>query len=135
MDVGPLTVTTKIVTILYPLTPDCGRTFWVSYAPDTSHGGRVAGSVLMYPDVHVPNRQFKDARISLTQPDAPRSRASLRVDDMGKFEFRNLRPGRYWLLARRRGYWKVRSTVWVMRRDRTVAKVILFKHGHEAVCE
>lgn len=134
-DIGPLSVDTNIVEVFYPYSPDCGRAFWVEYKPDAKEGGRVMGSLVLTPDVQAPSREFTNVRISLTSIDGPRFRASLRGSENGDFEFRNMRPGRYWLLARRRGYWKVRYPVWVMRKESTVTKIVLFKHGHEPICE
>jgi len=133
--VGPLTLTADFVESVYPLSPDCGRTFWVSYEPNPTAGARVAGVLLMYPDNPSPNRLLASARIDLTAAEKSHHRISQHADENGKFEFHSVPPGRYSLCAHYRGYWKVQSTIWVTRKDTTVTKVILYKHGHPAICE
>jgi len=133
-DLGPLTVAAKLVESVYPLDPDCGRTFWVSYKQDTiSDGGHVAGVLLVYPAV--PSRLLANVRIDLTTANGSHHRISQHPDENGKFDFQNVSPGRYSLLAHYRGYWKVQSTIWVTRKDTAVIKIILYKHGHPAICE
>ncbi|MGC2330174.1 MAG: carboxypeptidase-like regulatory domain-containing protein [Candidatus Acidiferrales bacterium] len=134
-NVGPVSVTAAFVAFLYPLDPDCGRVFWVSYQSDTIAGGRVTGSLLLYPKVPLPNAMLRKVRIDLTATGASHPRMSQHPDENGKFEFPNVPPGRYSLLAHHSGYLKVRSTIWVMRKDTTVSKIILDEHGHTAICE
>jgi len=133
-DLGPLTVEAKLVESWYPLDPDCGRTFWVSYKQNAiTDGGHTAGVLLTYPTV--PNRLLVNVRIDLTAATGSHHRISRHADERGNFEFQNVPPGRYSLLAHYRGYWKVQSTIWVTREDTAVIKIILHKHGHPAICE
>lgn len=130
-DVGPVTLTVKPVGFFYPLDHDCGRTFRASYKPDSIAGGRMVGTLETYPDM--PKNLLPSFTVNLTAVD--HQRVSQRPDTNGGFLFQNVVPGRYSLVAGRRGYWKVQSTVWIARKDTTVVKIILVKHGHPIICE
>ncbi|MGA7225886.1 MAG: carboxypeptidase-like regulatory domain-containing protein, partial [Candidatus Acidiferrales bacterium] len=133
-DVGPLTVTAELKEIFYPLDANCGRSFWVSYKHDTTtDGGDVTGVLVLYPDAT--NSVLANVRIDLTTADGPHHRISQHVDENGNFEFKNVSPGRYSLVAHSSGYWKVQSTIWVTRKDGAIIKVIVHKHGHPDICE
>ncbi|MGC1257644.1 MAG: carboxypeptidase-like regulatory domain-containing protein [Candidatus Acidiferrales bacterium] len=133
-DVGPLTVTAELKEIFYPLDANCGRSFWVSYKHDTTtDGGDVTGVLVLYPDAT--NSVLANVRIDLTTADGPHHRISQHVDENGNFEFKNVSPGRYSLVAHSSGYWKVQSTIWVTRKDGAIIKGIVHKHGHPDICE
>lgn len=134
-DVGPLTVTLNLVYIVYPLDVNCGRAFWVSYKADAPVNSELNGEVDLVADDLLPSTLAQGARVYLTAQDGRHMRVSSRPDRTGRIEFKDLPPGRYSLLAYRRGYWKVRSTIWITRRNTATVKIILRKHGHPAICE
>jgi hypothetical protein len=134
-NIGPITIPLKIVQTVYALSPDCGRTFWVTYHPDDASGGRLKGTLTLSPSVPAPNRLLANVKIDLTNAAIPHRRVSERVDNRGNFEFLNLRPGRYHLRAHASGYRKTEATIWIARRDSTTTKIILHKRGDDAICE
>jgi len=134
-DVGPLTLDAKLVEFPYDLAGNCGRKYWISYNPDPAASGRVSGTLLLYPTVSAPSALFKNAGIRLIAAGGSHHSISQHPDENGKFEFRDIPPGRYSLLASSRGYWKVQTTIWVARKDVTAVKIVLYEHGHPAICE
>jgi hypothetical protein len=133
--VKPLVVSLRQVEVLFPLDVDCGRTFWVSYQDDKQRGSAVSGSLTFYPEIAAPNNQFKKAHIELFPETGAGGVWSASVSEDGHFELKNIYPGRYRLVARSRGYYDVKSTVWVMREIETVTRIVLIKHRHPILCE
>lgn len=134
-DIGPLAVMLNLVDVVFPLDVDCGRAFWVSYKADAPINSELNGEVDLVADDSLPSTLAQDARVYLTKQDGGHPRVSRSPDKNGRIEFKGLPPGRYSLLAYRRGYWKVRSTIWITRRETATVKIILRKHGHPAICE
>lgn len=132
-DLGPLTIDAKLVESVYPLSPDCGRTFWVSYKEDLPSSNSLSGNLLIYPEVPLPSKLLPTVKVDLTAGDS--HRITQHADENGRFEFQNVPPGRYSMVVHHGGYWSVKSTVWIMRKNTTVTKIILYKHGHPAICE
>jgi Carboxypeptidase regulatory-like domain len=134
-NIGPLTLSANLVQVLYPLDLDCGHNFWVAYKEDDTAGGHLSGSLLLEPEVSLSNSGLAEVRIDLIAADKRQHKISQQLDENGKFEFKNVNPGRYTLFANRAGYWKVQSTIWIAQKDVTAVKIILYKHGHPAICE
>lgn len=132
-DVGPLTVTASY-RWFYALSSDCGRRFWADYKPDQTNGGHLNGTLTLVAENALPDAMAKEARIDLVSQTGPSHHFSLHPDN-GKFDFQNVPPGRYRLVAHAGGYWKTESTVWIAKTATTGVKIILRKHGHPAICE
>ena len=133
-DVGPLTVTLNLVDIVFTSDIDCGRAFWVSYKADSPVNSELNGEVNLVADDSLPSTLAQRVRVYLTEQDGRHRRISRHPDKTGRIEFQGLPPGRYSLLAYRRGYWKVRSTIWITRGETATVRIIMRKHGHPAVC-
>ncbi|HEY6465392.1 MAG TPA: carboxypeptidase-like regulatory domain-containing protein [Candidatus Acidoferrales bacterium] len=133
-DVRSLILKTKVLGF-YPLDHDCGRHTWVTYNLEGVNGGIVSGNVDLYPEVSPPSTLFEEPKVYLIPANRWRRRISVHPDADGNFTFPKVPPGRYQLLAYFHGYWKVRSTVWDMRRESTKIRVLLNKHGHPIICE
>ncbi len=134
-DVGPLTLTLNLAFYAFPTDPDCGRTFWVSYRARSPVDPEVTGEVTMVAEAPLPSMLAQGSQVYLTDETGRHHRVSRRPNENGKFAFTGLPPGRYSLLAYRRGYWKVRSIIWIARGNTTTIKIVLRKHGHPAICE
>lgn len=132
-NVGKLVLQTKLIPF-YPLDFDCGRTSWITYNASATNGV-VSGNVDLYPEVSAPSMSFEKPDIYLIPTNRWHRRIPVHPDDKGNFMFRNVPPGRYQLLAYLRGYWKVRSITWAMRRENTKIRILLVEHGHPIICE
>lgn len=133
-DVGPLSVTIDTAGVVYPLGHDCGRTLWVTYKAGETTDGGVIGTAMLAAETVLPDAETKEARIDLVSQNGPQRRFSLRPDN-GKFEFQNVPPGRYRLTAHCHGYRKAQYHIWVTRKSTANVKIVLYKHGHPAICE
>jgi len=136
-DVGPLTLEARIVEIWFPTDWNCGRHFWSYYERNTSVGSRVSGTLVLYPDAPAPSKLLAKVRVDLAPADHRLRRVSAHFDENGELDLANVPPGRYSVVASQRGYWKVRpvTSIWVTRRDTTVIKILMNKHGHPLICE
>lgn len=102
---------------------------------DSTSGDRLSGNLLTYPDAPLPSGLLPTVDIDLTAAGGSHRRVIQHVQEKGNFEFQNVPPGRYSMVIHHRGYLSVKSTVWIMRKDTTVTKIILYKNGHPAICE
>jgi hypothetical protein len=136
-NVGPLTVEAILLESWYPLDWNCGRHFWSSYKKDTNPGSRVSGTLSLYPDITAPSKLLAKVRVDLVPADQRLHRISAHFDENGKLDLTNVAPGRYSVLATQWGYWKVHpvTSIWVMRNDTTVIRILMNKHGHPLICE
>jgi hypothetical protein len=96
----------------------------------------VSGTLDLYPDAEAPSKLLAKVRVDLVPGDPRLRRISAHFDENGKLELTDVPPGRYSVVASQRGDWKVRPvrSIWVTRKDTTVIRILMNKHGHPAIC-
>lgn len=118
--------------------PGCGATSWLSYEASNTDRRSIEGSISLITnalDATVSSKSGEEAKIELFSIDADRPTRSEHPDKNGKFQFRNLEPGIYFIRASRAGFDDAQSAnFYVTRKDQTKVILSLLKTGQIFVC-
>jgi hypothetical protein len=130
-DMDPVSITLEVAA-----DGDCSVKSWTAYEASTADSQAVVGSILLVPEISLPNRALEKARIDLLAGDDSRVVRSEHLNKYGHFQFRNLEPGIYFVQAFYSGFNESKSMkFYVTCRDRTKIILSMFKSGQTFACE